>query len=212
MLTLYWQYTSLYICLCSNDKLYLDFSSLKKELAERNETIQMYQEMTAVKDQIVVSLTNQVLMCNDDSIYISLPWEKKNDSFVLNFIYSVALGGRGGGVRRVWANLFIPRWFLLKMLETHLPSFKIGKLPEGARRELGPSVFNILHRTIIVCTSHCKIFELKNIDTRCALNSTVREWARSTSCKLTPLTKYRFPDGYKHALNSVCSLVGSQVE
>ena len=97
MLTLYWQYTSLYICLCSNDKLYLDFSSLKKELAERNETIQMYQEMTAVKDQIVVSLTNQVLMCNDDSIYISLPWEKKNDSFVLNFIYSVALGGRGGG-------------------------------------------------------------------------------------------------------------------
>ena len=33
---------------------------MKKDLAEQNDVIQMYQEMIEVKDQIVVSLTNQV--------------------------------------------------------------------------------------------------------------------------------------------------------
>ena len=33
----------------------------KKELRECRDQIQMFQEMTAVKDQVVVSLTNQVI-------------------------------------------------------------------------------------------------------------------------------------------------------
>lgn len=36
------------------------FRANDKELRECRDQIQMYQEMTAVKDQVVVSLTNQV--------------------------------------------------------------------------------------------------------------------------------------------------------
>ena len=36
------------------------FRANNKELRECRDQIQMYQEMTAVKDQVVVSLTNQV--------------------------------------------------------------------------------------------------------------------------------------------------------
>ena len=65
------------IFVCSTDNLFFAFACLfnsdfnpfgivfpfranNKELRECRDQIQMYQEMTAVKDQVVVSLTNQV--------------------------------------------------------------------------------------------------------------------------------------------------------
>lgn len=41
-------------------QLFFPFRANNKDLRECRDQIQMYQEMTAVKDQVVVSLTNQV--------------------------------------------------------------------------------------------------------------------------------------------------------